>query len=189
MHISEIKPNPNNPRTIEDDRLKKLVRSIKEFPQMLELRPMVVDDDNVLLGGNMRLRAIELAGITEIPDAWVKRVSGFSEEEKNEFIIKDNRFAVVTCGDIRDKRGFYYRFQDDIKNIFATNGMKLYNELILVESIGTLPQRARRFMEHRKIGKCHQNVLVFFKGDPKQIKSIFPTVELQIEQTDEIANS
>ena len=91
--------------------------------------------------------------------------------------LKNNRFAVVTVGDVRDKQGFYYRFVDDIKDIFKRNGVLLYNELILVESIGTLPQRVGRFMEHRKIGKCHQNVLVFFKGNPKEIKNIYPKLE------------
>lgn len=91
--------------------------------------------------------------------------------------LKDNRFAVITVGDVRDKQGFYYRFVDDIKDIFKKNGVLLYNELILVESIGTLPQRVGRFMEHRKIGKCHQNVLVFYKGNPKEIKNIYPKLE------------
>ena len=91
--------------------------------------------------------------------------------------LKNNRFAVITVGDVRDKQGFYYRFVDDIKDIFKRNGVLLYNELILVESIGTLPQRVGRFMEHRKIGKCHQNVLVFFKGNPKEIKNIYPKLE------------
>jgi len=99
--------------------------------------------------------------------------------------LKDNRFAVITVGDIRDKRGFYYRFVDDIKDIFKRSNLFLYNELILVESIGTLPQRVGRFMEHRKIGKCHQNVLVFYKGSPKEIKNIFPKLDFSdYESTD-----
>ena len=92
--------------------------------------------------------------------------------------LKNNRFAVITVGDVRDKQGFYYRFVDDIKDIFKRNNVLLYNELILVESIGTLPQRVGRFMEHRKIGKCHQNILVFFKGNPKEIKNIYHKLEL-----------
>ena len=99
--------------------------------------------------------------------------------------LKDNRFAVITVGDIRDKKGFYYRFVDDIKDIFKKNGILLYNEMILVESIGTLPQRVGRYMEHRKIGKCHQNVILFSKGEPKQIKKIYPKIEIQeYESTD-----
>ena len=100
--------------------------------------------------------------------------------------LKDNRFAVITVGDVRDKKGFYYRFVDDIKDIFKRNNVLLYNEMILVESIGTLPQRVGRFMEHRKIGKCHQNVLVFFKGDPKQIKTIYPKIEIQEDESTDV---
>ena len=57
MRIAQIKPNPNNPRIIKDDKFKKLVKSIQDFPQMLELRPIVIDENNVVLGGNMRLKA------------------------------------------------------------------------------------------------------------------------------------
>jgi hypothetical protein len=56
--------------------------------------------------------------------------------------------------------------------------MKVYNELILIESLGTLPQRVQRFMSLRKVGKCHQNVLVFYKGNTKEIKNIFPKIEI-----------
>jgi len=84
--------------------------------------------------------------------------------------LKEDRFAVIVVGGIRDKKGFYYGFPDDIKNIFAKNGVQLYNEMILAETLGTLPQRAGRYMNNRKIGKCHQNVLVFYKGNPNNIK-------------------
>lgn len=411
VKITEVKNNPNNPRVIKDDKFTKLVNSIKEFPKMLEIRPIVVNDDMIVLGGNMRLKACKEAGLKEVP---IIKASELTEYEQRQFIIKDNvsggewdwemlanewdseqledwgldvplfdteinnigvenneieahakltdtfivppftildtrqgywnerksywktlikdngesredtlakgsmmsalnngvsildpvlselvnlwfglpkgktfdcfagdsvfgyvssylgnsftgielrqeqadlnnqrlkgfnskyicddgrnvlnhieketqdllfscppyfdleiysdlendasnqdnyedfikilddaftnavkclknnRFAVVTVGDVRDKQGFYYRFVDDIKDIFKRNGVLLYNELILVESIGTLPQRVGRFMEHRKIGKCHQNVLVFFKGNPKEIKNIYPKLE------------
>jgi hypothetical protein len=95
--------------------------------------------------------------------------------------LKENRFAVITVGDIRDKNGFYYRFPDDIKDIFKRNGMLIYNELILVETLGTLPQRVGRYMKNRKIGKCHQNILVFYKGEPKEISKIFPNIQVNIE--------
>ena len=87
MNIHEIKPNPNNPRIIKDDKFKKLVQSIRSFPQMLELRPLVIDENNVVLGGNMRLRACIEAGLTDVP---VKQVMNFTKEQKEEFIIKDN---------------------------------------------------------------------------------------------------
>ena len=90
--------------------------------------------------------------------------------------LKPNRFAVVVCGDIRDKKGFYRHFPDDVKSIFAEVGMPLYNDLILVEPLGTLPRRAANGMKTRKVGKCHQNVLVFYKGDTSKIKETFPEI-------------
>lgn len=90
--------------------------------------------------------------------------------------LKPNRFAVVVCGDIRDKKGLYRRFPDDIKTIFADAGMPLYNELVLVEPLGTLPSRVGNSMKTRKVGKCHQNILVFYKGDISKIKETFPEI-------------
>jgi len=87
MRIEEIRPNPSNPRYIKDDKFKKLVDSIKAFPQMLELRPLVIDENNIVLGGNMRLRACIEAGLTDVP---VTQVMNFTKEQKEEFIIKDN---------------------------------------------------------------------------------------------------
>jgi site-specific DNA-methyltransferase (adenine-specific) len=85
--IKDIKPNPSNPRLIKDDKFKKLVQSIKDFPEMLEMRPIVVNDDNIVLGGNMRLKACHEAGLKVIP---VIKASELSEEKQREFIIKDN---------------------------------------------------------------------------------------------------
>jgi len=87
MDITLIKPNPNNPRVIRDAKFKQLVRSIQEFPEMLELRPIVVNEDMITLGGNMRLRACIEAGITDVP---VVIANGLTEEQQQEFIIKDN---------------------------------------------------------------------------------------------------
>jgi len=87
VKISDIKANPNNPRLIKDDKFAKLVQSIKEFPKMLELRPIVVNDDMIVLGGNMRLKACKEAGMKEIP---VIKASELTEEQQREFIIKDN---------------------------------------------------------------------------------------------------
>ena len=87
MNINEIKPNPNNPRIIKDDKFKKLVKSIQDFPQMLELRPIVIDENNVVLGGNMRLKACMEAGLKDVP---VKQAKELTEEQKKEFIVKDN---------------------------------------------------------------------------------------------------
>jgi hypothetical protein len=87
MLINEIKPNPNNPRIIKDIKFKQLVKSIQDFPQMLELRPIVIDENNMVLGGNMRLKACIEAGLTDVP---VIHANNLSEEKKKEFIIKDN---------------------------------------------------------------------------------------------------
>lgn len=91
--------------------------------------------------------------------------------------LKDDRFAVVVCGDIRDKNGAYYGFPDDIKRIFVNNGCVLYNELILVDPIGSAMLRCARFMRNRKVAKVHQNVLVFYKGNLKNIKNNYKTIE------------
>lgn len=87
VKISEVKTNPNNPRTLKDDKFKKLVKSIQEFPQMLEIRPIVVNDDMVVLGGNMRLKACKEAGLKEIH---IIKASNLTEDQQKQFIIKDN---------------------------------------------------------------------------------------------------
>jgi len=90
MKLKDIKPNPNNPRVLRDDKFQKLKQSIKEFPKMLSLRPMIIDENNVVLGGNMRLRALQELGFNDIDEAWVKQSSDLTEEEKKRFIIADN---------------------------------------------------------------------------------------------------
>jgi hypothetical protein len=87
IKIENLKVNPNNPRIIKDDNFKKLVLSIKEFPEMLQLRPIVVNEEMVILGGNMRYRACLEAGKKEVPVIIAK---GLSEEKQKEFLIKDN---------------------------------------------------------------------------------------------------
>lgn len=87
VSIKDIKPNPNNPRLVKDDKFKKLVQSIKDFPQMLDIRPIVVNKDMIVLGGNMRLKACKEAGLTEIP---IIKAEDLTEEQQREFIIKDN---------------------------------------------------------------------------------------------------
>ena len=87
VKISKVKGNPNNPRIIKNDKFKKLVKSIKDFPEMLKLRPIVVDEDMMVLGGNMRLRASKDAGLKEV---WIEVAEGLTEEQKKEFIVKDN---------------------------------------------------------------------------------------------------
>jgi DNA modification methylase len=84
--IWKVKNNPNNPRLVKDDKFKKLVNSIKEFPDMLDKRPIIVNEDMIVLGGNMRLKACNEAGLKEIPII----VTNWTEEQQRQFIIKDN---------------------------------------------------------------------------------------------------
>jgi hypothetical protein len=86
VKITEVISNPNNPRLIKDDKFKKLVKSIQDFPDMLNVRPIVVNKDMVVLGGNMRLKAIKEAGIKEIN----VDIVDWNEQQQKEFIVKDN---------------------------------------------------------------------------------------------------
>ena len=88
MKLSELKLNPNNPQVFDD--LSKLENSIKEFPKMMELRPLVVDSESVVLGGNKRLICLQNLGYKEIPNEWVKQAETLTEEEKKRFVIADN---------------------------------------------------------------------------------------------------
>jgi len=87
VKVSEIISNPNNPRIIKDDKFKQLVKSIQDFPEMLKLRPIVVNDNMVVLGGNMRLKACKEVGIKEV---YIIKANELSEEQQREFIVKDN---------------------------------------------------------------------------------------------------
>lgn len=86
LNIKEIKNNPNNPRFIRDEKFKKLVKSLQDFPEMLEVRPVVINMENIIIGGNMRYRAMKEAGWTEVP---VDQVD-WSEDKQREFMAKDN---------------------------------------------------------------------------------------------------
>ena len=90
MKLSEIKVNKSNPRIIKDDKFKKLIKSLEDFPKMMEFRPIVVNDDGMILGGNMRYRALLDLGYKEVPDNWVKKASDLTDDEKRRFIIVDN---------------------------------------------------------------------------------------------------
>ena len=87
VDIRQVRSNPDNPRFIKGDKFEKLVKSIREFPQMLELRPIVVNKNMIVLGGNMRLKACEEAGIDQVPIIFADNLT---EEQQKEFIIKDN---------------------------------------------------------------------------------------------------
>jgi hypothetical protein len=90
MKITDLKLNDENPRSITDKKMDKLCASIRAFPKMMAIRPIVVNADNVVIGGNMRLRACVLNGMTEIPDKWVRRVADLTPDEQRRFVIEDN---------------------------------------------------------------------------------------------------
>ena len=93
--------------------------------------------------------------------------------------LKEDRFAVFVVGDVRDKQGFYRNFVSNTIDAFQEAGLHLYNEIILANMIGSLAMRAgKQFANSRKVGKQHQNVLVFYKGDPKKIKENYPEIDL-----------
>jgi ParB-like chromosome segregation protein Spo0J len=87
VKTTDIHANENNPRILKDDKFKKLVQSIKDFPEMLEIRPIVVNNEMIVLGGNMRLKAIQEIGLKEIP---IIKAENLTEEQEREFLIKDN---------------------------------------------------------------------------------------------------
>lgn len=87
VDINKIKPNSNNPRVIKDYKFQQLVKSVKEFPEMLKLRPIVVNKEMVVLGGNMRLKACQEAGLKEVP---ITIADKLTQDQEKEFIIKDN---------------------------------------------------------------------------------------------------
>jgi hypothetical protein len=92
MKLSDLKINPSNPRTIKDARFKKLCDSIRDFPKMMAIRPIVIDraNGNLILGGNMRYLALKKLGMAEVPDQWVRDTTELTEEEKRRFIAVDN---------------------------------------------------------------------------------------------------
>jgi len=87
VNIETVFTNKDNPRILKDDKFKKLVKSVKEFPQMLQIRPIVVNAENIVLGGNMRLEACKKAGLKEVT---IIKADNLTEEQQKEFIIKDN---------------------------------------------------------------------------------------------------
>lgn len=99
MKLSAIKLNPDNPRNIQPDKLEKLANSIRDFPKMMVQRPIVVKD-GIIIGGNMRFRAIQKLGMTEIPDNWVSNADDYTEAERKRFIMQDNTEMGVNDWDL-----------------------------------------------------------------------------------------
>lgn len=90
MKITDIKPNPGNPRLIKDEKFEKLVNSIRDFPKMMELRPIVYNNEGIILGGNMRYKALKHLGYKDIPDNWTRKAEELTPEEERRFIVEDN---------------------------------------------------------------------------------------------------
>lgn len=90
MKVTSLKLNPDNPRTISAGALEYLRNSIKDFPKMMTLRPIVVDENLMVLGGNQRLLAIQKLEMAEIPDEWVKNAGDLTKAEQQRFIVQDN---------------------------------------------------------------------------------------------------
>jgi hypothetical protein len=101
IKLSKIKPNPDNPRLIRDEKFARLVENIRQHSELMPLRPIVIDswDNPVILGGNMRFRAIKELGYKEIPETWVKTADQLSEADKKAFIVLDN----VSFGEWNDE--------------------------------------------------------------------------------------
>ena len=93
MQVADLKENPDNPRTISAASFEILKESIRDFPKMMPYRPLIVDADNIVLGGNMRLRAMRELGLEKIPASWVKSATDLTPEEQARFIIADNVVA------------------------------------------------------------------------------------------------
>jgi hypothetical protein len=93
VDLSKIKPNPKNPRKVSREALDKLKKSISEFPEMMAIRSIIVDEDNMILAGHQKLAALKELGYQELPNEWVKKVSKLTDAQKDEFVIKDNFHA------------------------------------------------------------------------------------------------
>jgi hypothetical protein len=133
VKISEVKVNPNNPRLIKDEKFKKLVQSIKDFPEMLNIRPIVVNKEMIILGGNMRYKACVEVGLKEIPII----VTDLTEEQQKEFLIKDNVSGGewdwdVLANEWNDETlsswGIDFEFNKDIDQLSFKDKMSLYGD-------------------------------------------------------------
>lgn len=90
IKLSSLKPKPGNPRKISDDALAKLAESIKRDPEFMRLRPIIVDCDGTVIGGNQRAKACQLLGMDEVPDDWVRKAEGLTDEQLRRFVLVDN---------------------------------------------------------------------------------------------------
>jgi hypothetical protein len=140
IKISEIKLNPNNPRLIKDDKFEKLVKSIKDFPEMLDIRPIVVNSDMVILGGNMRFKACKEAGLKEVP---IIVADNLTEEQQREFLIKDNvsggewDWALLNEWDSEQLEDWGV----DVPELKAIDGAEEGDEIKIPKSLQVIPKK------------------------------------------------
>ena len=140
INIKEIKSNPNNPRVLKDDKFKKLVQSLKDFPEMANVRPLIVNTDMIVLGGNMRLRAMQEAGWKKAP----VQIVDWSIEKQNEFIIKDNVGFGEWDWDVLANEWDVEKLEDwglDIPNDEKIDKLEDGEEILLEQAIQLKPKR------------------------------------------------
>ena len=144
--IKNLIPNKSNPRFINEHKFEKLVKSIQDFPEMLEKRPIIVDENMIVLGGNMRLKACEKAGLKKV---WIEQVLNWNQEQKNEFIIKDNV-------------GFGEWDWDILSNEWSTEKLKDWGvDVWIDENIDDF------FEEEENIEKVEENLKICLSFDEK----------------------
>jgi hypothetical protein len=142
IKLSSIKSNPDNPRVIKDDEFKKLCKSIREFPKMMELRPIILNETSMVMAGNMRLKALTDIGYKEIPNEWVKKSTDLSKDEWNEFIIKDNISFGSWNFDLQSNQWDKDKIEEwGVSNIKDISELKNGEEVILDNAIQLKPQR------------------------------------------------
>lgn len=134
MHVGDLKPNKENPRIIKNENFERLKKSIADFPDMLKLRPIVIDEDNIVIGGNMRLKACIDLGFTTVP---VIKVIGLTESQKKEFLVKDNK----NLGDWKPKK-----VEVDSEDAFRAAFKQLKNEDAILPVIPKFDEKQELFV-------------------------------------------
>ena len=152
--ISKIKLNPNNPRLIKDDKFIKLVQSIKDFPEMLNIRPIVVNEDMIILGGNMRFKACKEAGLKEVP---IIKASGLSTEKQREFLIKDNVSGGEWDWDMLANE--WDELELDAWGLDIPNNLEEIKETKDIEDIGEIEFSEELLLEHNYIVLYFDNAM------------------------------
>ena len=187
VKISQVKSNPKNPRVIKDDKFKKLVKSIHDFPQMLEKRPLIcftdVDKKYVVLGGNMRLKAIQELGYKDIPDNWIMLADEWTEEKRQEFVIKENNssFAFYFCLD--------YHYNPHIMQSIILKNKDAKYAYLFAKSITLLntnwPETNKVMLRNRRIGLSMTGIAQFIaKAGMGELKNWMDSITFDITRVE-----